>query len=219
MTLPKNITIRTVRTGDVEKFDQIGFNGLLEFCSTPELKASTALYHERHQKRLFNQLGRMIESNFSQFNERAWVAVRRFRTKSYKPGEWCEEIVGTIMVKPRPRKKKSCKKGAQLDSVSVVPKWRGKGIAQELMRTAEEHCAQCGIGSLHLTTQDNLTRAIAFYEKLGYVKGKEKKWESYTLIPYSKSLSEVKKSLQLRKCKKRKKSTTKTGQVVTKKSR
>lgn len=52
--------------------------------------------------------------------------------------------------------------------LSVVPEFRGKGIAQQLHKAAEEHLKRQGHDSMGLQVMAHNTTATALYEKLGY---------------------------------------------------
>ncbi len=47
--------------------------------------------------------------------------------------------------------------------------WHGRGLAPELMRTAQRAAHAAGAGTLWLTAWDQNPRALAFYAKLGFV--------------------------------------------------
>ena len=121
-------------------------------------------------------LTNIIDTDFNQFNKRAWVATDG------------DNIVGTIILQPLPRKHINDKNGASITNFYVAPKFRGTGIAQRLIETVETHCIKHNIKNVHLVTQSNLTRAIRFYEKAGYVTTGQKQWQSYILIYYKKQL-------------------------------
>ncbi len=72
--------------------------------------------------------------------------------------------------------------------MSVVQEYRGEGLAQRLLQRVESHCRDERIKSVYFTTQDNLTRAVRFYEKEGYESVCEKKWNSYMLYYYKKDV-------------------------------
>jgi ribosomal protein S18 acetylase RimI-like enzyme len=97
-------------------------------------------------------------------------------------------IVGTILVQPRARKPINDRCGVEITNVYVDPAFRGTGIAQRLLETVENHCIRYNIQNIHLTTQNNLTRAIKFYEKEGYALTHHKIWQSYVLMYYKKQL-------------------------------
>ena len=171
------LAIRLIKKEDIDIFVSSGLNGLLEFCETDELKQSTMNYHDKRSHKTKNLLTKIIDTNFHQFNKRAWVATD---SKS--------NIVGTILLQPRARKPLADRNGVELSNVYVDPAFRGTGLAQRLLETAENHCMLHNIQNIHLTTQNNLTRAIKFYEKEGYVLTHQKIWQSYVLMNYKKQL-------------------------------
>jgi ribosomal protein S18 acetylase RimI-like enzyme len=155
-------TIRLIQKDDIETFVDLGLNGLLEFCNNDSLKQSTLCYHDQHKNKTIKFLTNIIDTDFNQFNKRAWVAIDG------------DNIVGTILLQPRPRKPINDKDGASITNVYVAPQFRGAGIAQRLLETVETHCIKHNIKNVHLITQNNLTRAIRFYEKEGYVTTSQK---------------------------------------------
>ena len=56
-----------------------------------------------------------------------------------------------------------------LRGMAVQPFWQGHGIAETLLRTAEEHLTAAGCRRITLDTTGPLRRAIRFYEKNGFV--------------------------------------------------
>ena len=169
-----DIKIRKVQLSEVGRFLDIGLEGLLEYCDTDELKESTKKYHKMHRSRSESFLKKSIESEWSQYNKQAWVAVHG------------KKVVGTIKLKPRSRKPLSDRSSAEIDNVSVLPKYRRLGVASKLLSVLEDHATKHRIGSLHLITQNNLTSAIKFYESKGYTMTHQKVWNAYTLMYYKK---------------------------------
>lgn len=178
-TMPEP-SIRLIHKDDIETFVNLGLSGLLEFCNNDSQKHSTQHYHNQHKNKTINFLTNIIDTNFHQFNKRAWVATDG------------DNIVGTILLQPRPRKPINDREGISIANVYVTQPFRGTGVAQRLLETAETHCIEHNIKNVHLTTQNNLTRAIRFYEKEGYVETGQKTWQSYVLIYYKKQLAAVK---------------------------
>ena len=189
-------TIRLIRKDDIETFVDLGLKGLFEFCNNDSLKHSTISYHNQHRHKTESFLAKIIDTNFYQFNKRAWVATSG------------DNIIGTILLRPRPRKPINDKTGVDITNVYVDPEFRGTGIVQRLLETAENHCIKHNVTNVHLTTQNNLTRAIKFYEKEGYVSTGQKDWQAYVLIYYKKQL--VQPVQPTRTNKKRKISTTRS---------
>ncbi len=58
--------------------------------------------------------------------------------------------------------------GAELIRLYVQPRWQGTGIGRKLINQAEATGRQAGAGGLWLTVWENNTRALGFYDKLGY---------------------------------------------------
>jgi ribosomal protein S18 acetylase RimI-like enzyme len=171
------LKIRLIQKKDIDIFVNLGLKGLLEFCDTEELKQSTINYHNKHFNKTVNFLTKIIDTKFHQFNKRAWVAT-----------DSSGDIIGTILVQPVARKPLNDRNGVDIANVYVDPEFRGTGISQRLLETAENHCIYYKIQNMYLTTQNNLTRAIKFYEKAGYVLTSQRCWQAYVLMRYKKQL-------------------------------
>jgi GNAT superfamily N-acetyltransferase len=52
--------------------------------------------------------------------------------------------------------------------MAVRPEWQGKGVADQLLATAEQHLRQHRCARVTLDTTAPLQRAISFYERHGY---------------------------------------------------
>lgn len=176
-----DIKIRLVKKEDINTFVNCGLIGLLEFCNGDDVKKSTMNYHNQHKNKTMNFLTKIIDNDFGQFNKMAWVAVKN------------DEVIGTIILQPIPRKPINDKKSASINNVYVKHEFRGTGLAQRLLETVEKHCITNNILNINLITQNNLTRAVSFYEKQGYVKTRQSPWQSYILLYYNKPLQLNKK--------------------------
>ncbi len=73
-----------------------------------------------------------------------------------------KDIVGTV----------ACKtifpNEGHLRGMAVLPPWRGRGVAEQLLIRAERELRLSGCGRVSLDTTEPLERAIRFYEKHGY---------------------------------------------------
>jgi ribosomal protein S18 acetylase RimI-like enzyme len=56
-----------------------------------------------------------------------------------------------------------------LRGMAISPPWQGRGIAEQLLRTAENDLLAAGCKRVTLDTTDPLQRAIRFYRKNGFV--------------------------------------------------
>ena len=76
-----------------------------------------------------------------------------------------------------------------LRGMAVLAEWQGKGVAQELLRAAEDHLKDQGCSLITLNTTVPLKRAVRFYEKNGYqASGKVKDFFGMPLFGYEKVL-------------------------------
>ena len=83
------------------------------------------------------------------------------------------EIVGMAWVAlvPRvPRPGATSRLSADIQSVFVLPKQRGQGIASALVEAASEHATQ--LGSLRVTVHSG-RKAVPVYERLGFVSSRQ----------------------------------------------
>lgn len=71
-------------------------------------------------------------------------------------------IVGTIACRP------SASGEGHLRGMAVLPEWQGRGLAERLLRAAEEDLSGQKCTYITLDTTDPLERATRFYEKHGY---------------------------------------------------
>jgi predicted GNAT family N-acyltransferase len=69
------------------------------------------------------------------------------------------EVVGTLRVVFKPEH-------AKIGRVAVGTRWRGRGIARDMMLFAMDHCRTHGVDRFYLGAQLD---KLAFYEKLGFV--------------------------------------------------
>lgn len=60
------------------------------------------------------------------------------------------------------------KSEGHLRGMAVLPEFMGRGVAEELLRTAEVELAQQGCSRITLDTTEPLQRAMHFYEEHGY---------------------------------------------------
>ena len=52
--------------------------------------------------------------------------------------------------------------------MAVLPRWQGRGVAQQLLASAERDMRELGCPRVHLDTTQPLHRAVRFYERNGY---------------------------------------------------
>ena len=175
-TSSDNITVRLMKSHEINEVLRTNLEGLLEYCVSDGQRKTTMDYHDSHKDRNIQRMKKDCDDGYKQFNRRVWVAVSRTK------------VLGSMEIKPRARKPLKDRSSVQLDNVCVVPEHRGTGLAQRLLKNVESYCKDQGIGSIHLTTQDNLKRAVRFYEKEGYKFTHKKKWASYWLYYYKKDL-------------------------------
>jgi ribosomal protein S18 acetylase RimI-like enzyme len=77
-----------------------------------------------------------------------------------------------------------------LRGMAVLPAHQGRGIADELIKRAEETLAEQGCLRVTLDTTEPLQRAMRFYERNGFVKtGRISDFFGMPLIEYAKALN------------------------------
>lgn len=57
---------------------------------------------------------------------------------------------------------------AFIDELYIAEPFRGAGLGQEALRTAEEYCQRVGVGAIHLEVELQRVTAAALYEKIGF---------------------------------------------------
>ena len=87
---------------------------------------------------------------------------RRLQTMVVFVAELSGRIVGTVGIST------SHTSEAHLRGMAVVPSAQGKGIAQQLLSAALDHCRSAGCTRVTLDTTAPLRAAIRFYEKNGF---------------------------------------------------
>ena len=87
---------------------------------------------------------------------------RRLQTMAVFVAELSGRIVGTVGVST------SHAKEAHLRGMAVVPSQQAKGIAQQLLAAALDHCRSAGCTRVTLDTTAPLRAARRFYEKNGF---------------------------------------------------
>lgn len=95
--------------------------------------------------------------------DRAMLAQGRWR------GVFAKDVLaGIAALLPMPQKMAAHR--AEVGAVYVAPAYRGAGIAYILMQALENEARSTGILQLELDVASANTRAIRFYEGLGYVR-------------------------------------------------
>ncbi|XP_019628836.1 PREDICTED: N-acetylaspartate synthetase-like [Branchiostoma belcheri] len=117
------------------------------------LPATWALLYARFRiKRHFERLE--LQDLYTWYGSRAgskfWVAV--FRGK----------IIGTIALH------RTSGNAAKLKRMTVLPRFRGRGVATRLMKHCEEYCGTQGVERIHLRTSQFQQDALRLYLKFGY---------------------------------------------------
>jgi GNAT superfamily N-acetyltransferase len=77
----------------------------------------------------------------------------------------------------------------RLRRMRVTSAWRRKGVATDLLKTAEEFCRQQGYGRLILDTTAQQAAAQRLYEGAGFVRTGERSLGPYTVYDYVKELA------------------------------
>ena len=78
------------------------------------------------------------------------------------------EVIGTLQLMFLPSISYQGGLRAQVESVRVDTKWRGKGIGSELMKWAIDRAKARGAHIVQLTTHRSREDAYRFYERLGF---------------------------------------------------
>lgn len=75
------------------------------------------------------------------------------------------KAVGCIALRPLPQ----IEHAGEIKRMYVKPESRGRGTAGQLLDALEKYAAEVGYRELYLDTKDDLTMAIRFYLRHGYV--------------------------------------------------
>jgi len=74
--------------------------------------------------------------------------------------------------------------------MAVLPEWQGRGVAEQLVRCAENELRKNGCTSATLGTTEVLARAMRFYERMGYRRtGRSSDFYGMPLHEYAKRLT------------------------------
>ncbi|XP_078689292.1 N-acetylaspartate synthetase-like [Branchiostoma floridae x Branchiostoma belcheri] len=117
------------------------------------LPSTWALLYARFRiKRHFERLELQDLSTWygTRAGSKFWVAV--FRGK----------IIGTIALH------RTSDNAAKLKRMTVLPRFRGRGVATRLMKHCEEYCGTQGVERIHLRTSQFQQDAVRLYLKFGY---------------------------------------------------
>jgi ribosomal protein S18 acetylase RimI-like enzyme len=74
------------------------------------------------------------------------------------------KTVGCIALRPLPQIEQS----GEVKRLYVKPEYRGRGIAEQLLKALEEYAREFGYAHIYLDSKDDLVAAIRFYQKHGY---------------------------------------------------
>ncbi len=134
-----------------------------EFTVRPALVSDAEEIHACLRAAFGNFLDSYTREAFLVTGPRGEEVRCRFSTMSLYVAEHCErKVIGTVAWYL-----KTAEEG-YLRGMAVVPAWQGKGVAQQLLQTAEGDIRSHGCSRVGLDTTDPLERAIRFYEKQGY---------------------------------------------------
>lgn len=112
--------------------------------------------------------------NYSEENDKIWLA------------EYNQQIVGCVAILHRSDEE------AQLRWFLTLPLFRGTGIGKKLLKTALDYCKEKKYKNLYLLTTSVQEKAIAMYEKVGFVKT-----ESVETVQWGQVLVEERYDLRL----------------------
>ncbi|KFE99665.1 GCN5 family acetyltransferase [Chryseobacterium formosense] len=108
-------------------------------------------YSQDFEKYVIKTFSEFLE-NYSPENDKIWLA------------EYNQQIVGCVAILQRSSEE------AQLRWFLTLPMFRGTGIGKKLLNTALDYCKDKKYKNLYLLTTSFQEKAIAMYEKVGFVK-------------------------------------------------
>ena len=77
--------------------------------------------------------------------------------------------IGYLVLHPTAREELTGLTQGWIMDIGVVPEWRGKGVAQVLLKVAEKYCRGQEVSYLGLAVSSHNLRALKLYEKCGFV--------------------------------------------------
>lgn len=130
-------------------------------------------YSQDFEKYVIKTFSEFLE-NYSEENDKVWLA------------EYHQQIIGCIAILHRSDEE------AQLRWFLTLPMFRGTGIGRKLLNTALDYCKEKKYKNLYLLTTNVQEKAIAMYEKVGFVKT-----ESIESLQWGQKLTEERFDLKL----------------------
>jgi len=136
-----------------------------------------------------------------------WAAFERYRTQ-YTPEGFADTVLDSKTIQARLREMNVLVAVAEeqivgtigygikgeeghLRGMAVHPDWQGTGVAQALLRAAENELQTNGCKFVTLDTTEPLKRATRFYEKNGFsASGRVSDFFAMPLYEYSKSFTD-----------------------------
>lgn len=103
----------------------------------------------------------------------AFHAINQDPNNELMVAEFEEKIVGTFQLTVLPYLTYKGGWRAQIEDVRVDSSQRGKGIGQQMIQWAIQRSKEKGAHVLQLTSNKKRTKAIRFYQKLGFVNSHE----------------------------------------------
>lgn len=116
-----------------------------------------------------DDLGRERESHDLSVYEAAFERIEGDPNNAVIVGVIAGEVVATYQITLIWNLSLGASRRAQVEAVRVAQGHRGQGIGARLMRDAEARAAAGGATLVQLTSNKSRSRAIAFYERQGYL--------------------------------------------------
>ncbi len=102
--------------------------------------------------------------------ERYWQGVVTMPGRILLAARMDGVICGTCQLVKPPYNNEAQSHIVQLSTHFIAPWARGHGLAEKLIRFAEETALKEGFAAINLDVRETLTEAIALYEKLGFTR-------------------------------------------------
>jgi GNAT superfamily N-acetyltransferase len=127
--------------------------------------------------RVYRAEGSQIESAYGivkEYYQAAAVVVREDADQFAKDyfgagtGVWLAEDDGRIVGCIALRNLRAMRGCGEIKRLYVRPEFRGKGLADQLLRALEDYAKECGYEWLYLDTAADMKAAARFYERKGF---------------------------------------------------
>lgn len=109
------------------------------------------------------------QASVSEADLRAKISSSWFDATGFLVAESAGRMAGFHWTKVDPQARFDGVPSGEVYVLAVADEWRGTGLAQALLAAGLEHLAGCGLTTAHLYVDRTNERAVALYERAGFV--------------------------------------------------